>query len=127
MDRRFADIIIDITHEKLDRTFQYIIPNELIDTVKIGSVVSVPFGKGNKETRGYVINITDKPKFDISKTKSILRIDVGSDNSQTKLIELAAFIKQTYGGTMSQALRCVLPVKTKTKPIESIILKLSNL
>ncbi|WP_288887540.1 primosomal protein N' [uncultured Eubacterium sp.] len=125
MDRRFADIIIDITHEKLDRTFQYIIPDELLDTVKIGSVVSVPFGKGNKEIKGYVINITDKPKFDINKTKSILRIDVGSDNSQTKLIELAAFIKQTYGGTMSQALRCVLPIKTKTKPIESIILKLS--
>lgn len=125
MDRRFADIIIDITHEKLDRTFQYIIPDELLDTVKIGSVVSVPFGRGNKETKGYVINITDKPEFDVNKTKSILRIDVGSDNSQTKLIELAAFIKQTYGGTMSQALRCVLPVKTKTKPIESIILKLS--
>ena len=55
---RFADIIIDITHEKLDRTFQYIIPEELISQVRIGSVVSVPFGKGNKETKGYVIDIT---------------------------------------------------------------------
>lgn len=121
----FADIIIDITHEKLDRTFQYCIPDELVGVVKIGSVVSVPFGKGNKENKGYVINISDKPKFDVNKTKSILSVDVSSVSSQTKLIELAAFIKQTYGGTMSQALRCVLPIKTKTKPVESIILKLS--
>ena len=122
---RFADIIIDITHEKLDRTFQYIIPEELISQVRIGSVVSVPFGKGNKETKGYVIDITDKPKFDIEKTKAITKIDEGSVSAQTKLIELAGFMKKTYGGTMSQALRCVLPVKTKTKPVESIILKLS--
>ena len=47
MEERFADIIIDISHEKLDKTFQYIIPDELRDKVKTGSCVSVPFGKGN--------------------------------------------------------------------------------
>ena len=121
----FADIIIDITHEKLDRTFQYIIPKELEDKVKIGSIITVPFGKGNTETKGYVIDISTDPKFDVKKTKSIIGISENSVSTEGKMIGLASFIKKTYGGTMSQALRCVLPVKAKAKPIESIILKLS--
>ena len=44
----YADIIIDISHEQLDKTFQYAIPEELDGTVEIGSVVRVPFGKGNR-------------------------------------------------------------------------------
>ena len=39
----YADIIIDISHEQLDKTFQYAIPEELDGTVEIGSVVRVPF------------------------------------------------------------------------------------
>ena len=30
MTGRFANIIVDISHEKVDRPFQYLIPNELI-------------------------------------------------------------------------------------------------
>ena len=49
----FADIIIDITHEKLDKVFQYRIPPELEGVLQVGMEVIVPFGKGNKETHGY--------------------------------------------------------------------------
>ena len=45
----FADIIIDITHEKLDKVFQYRIPPELEGVLQVGMEVIVPFGKGNKE------------------------------------------------------------------------------
>ena len=51
----YADIIIDISHEQLDKTFQYAIPEELDGTVEIGSVVRVPFGKGNRMITGYVV------------------------------------------------------------------------
>ena len=51
----YADIIIDISHEQLDKTFQYAIPPELEGILEIGSVVRVPFGKGNGQLTGYVI------------------------------------------------------------------------
>ena len=51
----YADIIIDITHEKLDKIFQYRIPDKLKEDLRIGMEVVVPFGKGNKETKGYVV------------------------------------------------------------------------
>ena len=42
---KFANIIVDISHEKLDRPFGYIIPDNLEKQVKVGSVVNIPFGK----------------------------------------------------------------------------------
>ena len=43
----YADVIIDISHEKLDRDFQYRVPEELAQAIKPGVVVTVPFGEGN--------------------------------------------------------------------------------
>ena len=50
----YADIIVDITHEKLDKVFQYRIPSHLEGMLKVGMEVVVPFGMGNKEIKGYV-------------------------------------------------------------------------
>ena len=51
----YADVIIDISHEKVDRDFQYRIPEELEPAIKPGVVVTVPFGKGNTLRKGYVM------------------------------------------------------------------------
>ena len=50
----FADVIIDIQNEKLDRIFQYRIPQEIEDRLEAGMEVIVPFGKGNRQIKGYV-------------------------------------------------------------------------
>ena len=54
----YADVIIDISHEKLDRDFQYRVPEELVQAIKPGVVVTVPFGKGNTLRKGYVTGIS---------------------------------------------------------------------
>ena len=40
----YADIIVDISHEKLDKSFQYLVPEKLKDEIQVGMVVSIPFG-----------------------------------------------------------------------------------
>ena len=50
----YAEIIIDITHEKLDRTFEYKVPEELEGTLAVGSSVLVPFGNGDKVRTGFI-------------------------------------------------------------------------
>ena len=65
----YADIIVDISHEKLDRSFQYRVPKELEAEIQLGMVVTIPFGNGNHERKGYVTGLSDKPAFDISKMK----------------------------------------------------------
>ena len=52
---RYANIIIDISHEKVDRPFQYKIPEALLGRLEIGQCVSVPFGMGSRLRKGYVV------------------------------------------------------------------------
>lgn len=115
MSQRFADIIIDISHEAIDRTFQYIIPEELEGQIHIGMCVSIPFGRGNSVRKGYVIGLSDKAEIDESKLKSILGVNEKDVEVSGSLIELAAFIKETYGSTMINALSTVMPIRQKVK------------
>ena len=118
MDKLFADIIVDITSEKLDRTFQYRIPEHLRETLKPGMQVNIPFGNGSRKLRGYVLQITDCPSYEIEKMKDILSVAEGGNTIESRLISLAAWMREEYGGTMIQALKTVLPVKQKMKQKE---------
>ena len=70
MSVRYADIIIDISHEGLDRPFCYKIPEELMEDVQVGRCVKVPFGKGNRLRNGYVIGLRLIPTRMINKIKN---------------------------------------------------------
>ena len=50
---KYANIIVDISHEKLDKTFQYLIPEALKEEVRVGVLVDIPFG--NRSLTGYVV------------------------------------------------------------------------
>ncbi|MBQ8923926.1 MAG: hypothetical protein IJ053_03935, partial [Lachnospiraceae bacterium] len=71
MSQLYADIIIDISHEAIDKTFQYKIPEALENVIEVGMQVFVPFGQYNKSRKGYVISITDRASFEINKMKEI--------------------------------------------------------
>lgn len=114
----FANVIIDISHEKVDRSFQYLVPEHLKASVYPGCKVSIPFGRGNTLRNGYVISLSEKPEIDEERMKPIADICDKSVGVEDRMIAIAAFIRQTYGSTMINALRCVLPVKKVTKQIE---------
>ena len=64
---KYADIIVDISLEALDRVFQYIVPETLVSDIQVGSQVLVPFGKGNRVLRGYVIGFSEEPEYEPDK------------------------------------------------------------
>ena len=114
----YADVIIDISHEKVDRDFQYRIPPEMEQEINPGVVVTVPFGKGNTLRKGYVIGVTGKAKYDAARIKEIQGVSTDDETTESRLIALAAWMKETYGSTMIQALKTVLPVKDKVRAKE---------
>ena len=119
----YADIIIDITHEKLDKVFQYRVPEELEGDLRTGAGVIVPFGRGNRETKGYIVGFSETCDYDVEKIKDILRTDTSSVAIEARLVALAAWMKEYYGGTMIQALKTVLPIKRTEQQKEQRILK----
>ncbi len=112
---RYANIIIDISHEKVDRTFQYKIPKKLDGKIEAGMCVQIPFGAGSHLRQGYVIEVTDKAEFPDEKQKEVAGIVTGSMPVETDAIKLAAWMKENYGSTMIAALKTVLPVKQTMK------------
>lgn len=110
---KYADVIIDISHEKLDKTFQYAVPEELADSVQIGTQVVIPFGKGDRRIKGYVVDFSDEPKWEPTKIKPLCGVAKDSIAIESQLIALAAWMKRNYGSTMNQALKTVIPIKKK--------------
>ncbi len=115
MSEKYADIIIDISQSNVDRPFRYRIPDELLEVVAVGAVVKVPFGQGNRIRTGYVIGLADEPNYDIDKIKNIQEVSKGAISIESKLIRLAAWMKERYGCTMISALMTVMPVKEKVR------------
>ncbi len=121
----YADIVVDITHEQVDKTFQYKVPSELEPVLDIGMLVNVPFGKGNRLITGYVVGFSSKPQFDPERIKDIDSIVSNKVQALGRMIKLAAWLKTNYGSTMNQALKTVIPVKDKVKAKEKKSLRLA--
>lgn len=110
---KFAEIIINISHENVDRPYSYGIPDELRDKIDIGTPVNIPFGSGNKLRKGFVVGFTDKLDISEDKIKAIDSVCEKDISLNDNRIKLAVWIKRNYGSTMISALKTVLPVKQK--------------
>ena len=97
MSSVYADVIVDITNEKLDRTFQYKVPPELTGEISPGTAVQIPFGNGNRTITGYVLSVGNEPKYPQDRMKAILAVQKDAATVETKLIALAAWMRHTYG------------------------------
>lgn len=107
-----AEVIINRTAKKLNRTFDYNIPNNLEDLIIIGSKVVVPFGKGGKTEIGFVVGIKEKSKYEV---KDIIRIE---DNITDKQIELARWMAKKYFCNVSDCIKLMLTPGTRSKEIK---------
>ena len=105
----YAEIIIDITNEALDRAYTYHIP-EGVD-LQVGDRVTIPFGASNAEKTGYVVGLRETFDYDPSKVKDIAAVIPDAISVQEQLIHLAAWMSSEYGTTMNQCLKTVLPVR----------------
>lgn len=118
LSEKYADIIVDISHEKVDKSFQYRIPQSMQGMLEAGMAVIVPFGNGNKLRKGFVIEIKEECEIDPIKIKDIRSVVEGGVPIEGRMIQLAAWIRQNYGSTMIQALKTVLPAKQSVKKLE---------
>lgn len=121
----YADVIVDISIEALDKTYQYKIPPEMQKDIKAGTPVIIPFGKGNRMINGYVVGISDKPKFDENRIKSIETVSKKGITATQALLSLACWMKEYYGSTMNDAIRTIMPVKKKVREVteKEVVLK----
>ncbi|WP_058485310.1 primosomal protein N' [Defluviitalea phaphyphila] len=104
-----AEVIIEISHQNIDKVFHYIVPKNLESKVKIGLRVKVPFGKGNKKIRGYIVGFSNNSSIEYEKLKSINNIEDLYPVFDEHMLELAKWMKDYYGARMIDCLKCMMP------------------
>jgi primosomal protein N' (replication factor Y) (superfamily II helicase) len=108
MMNRIAKVAVDLS---LDREFDYLIPDELISCVEIGSRVSVPFG--HRQVNGFVVGLADKS--DIDELKPISKV-LGEKSLITgPVMELARWMSSYYLAPFENCVRAVLPAIVRRK------------
>ena len=110
-NNKYADVVIDITNENVDRPFTYAVPESLRDSARPGMPVLVPFGNGGRTKTGYIIALKEETELDPARVKEILGPAGGAVTAETTLIELAVWMHSHYGCMLNQALRGNLPRK----------------
>ncbi len=107
-----AEIIINRTAKRLNRTFDYKVPIELEELIMIGSTVLVPFGKSSTLEEGYVVGIKENTTYEV---KEIVKI---KHNLTEKQIELAKWMAKRYFCNVSDCIKQMLTPGTKSKKAE---------
>ena len=111
----YAEVIVDITSEAVDRPFSYIIPKEMEEKIAVGASLRVPFGA--REVRGFCIGISDRCGMDPGKMKAVSAVVTDEETAEARLVALAVWMSRTYGGVLTKSLRVVLPTKKKMNPL----------
>ena len=121
----YAEIIVDIASEQVDRVFTYLVPDTL--RLEPGMRVRVPFGPREKE--GYVIRLKEQAGYDEKKIKPILAALEDYPALLPQLMELAQEIREKSHCPLCEALRLMLPaemrggrVKVKTEEFAQLII-----
>ena len=110
-----AEIIINSNARALNRVFDYIVPEELEEKIRVGSRVFVSFGNGKKLDDGFVINLKENSKFANKEISSI-----SDENSLTEEnIILAKLMARKYFCNISDCIKLMLPPGTGNKELNN--------
>ncbi len=104
-----AEIIINTSAKKLNRTFDYKVPKELEEQIMIGSKVLVPFGNKKEPEEGFVVGFKETTEY---KVKEISKLE---DMLSDKQIELAKWIAKKYFCNISDCIKLMQTPGTRTK------------
>lgn len=110
-----AEVIINSTAKKLNRTFDYNIPKELEEMVFVGSKVLVPFGRFKNLEEAHVVSIKPSSNFEI---KDIAKVETGLTDKQ---IELANWLANKYFCNVSECIKLMQTPGTRTKDVNKRI------
>ena len=107
---KYAGVVVNSTSIQLDRIFTYRIQEELVEKIKIGNRVLVPFGMGNKKIDAFVIELYDniENKKNI-KLKEIIKIYEDFPVLHYKDIKIIEYMREQYLSTYMEGIKTILP------------------
>ena len=117
---RFVKVVIGQKSDRTDKEYTYAVPNQIQESIAIGSQVIVPFGKGNRLIEGFVVDILEEPDIACSGIKFVQQVVGERPVLSAQSIALCRWMREMYSCRWMEAIQCVSPAGFSVK-VESEI------
>lgn len=107
----FARVAIDSPLPQLDRLFDYAIPQHLVDSVKPGVRVQVPFGRGTAKHSAFVVELVQTPSFD-GQLSEVAEVISPLTVLTADIYKLARAVADRQAATASDVLKLAIPARS---------------
>ena len=97
-----------------DKLYTYAVMPDQQDTVRLGSMVLVPFGRGSRARMGVVLACDAEPES--AKLKFLFDVAPASACLTPELLRLVHFLKERTFCTYYEAVKAVIPYGAQYKP-----------
>lgn len=113
-------VLVEITNRNVDKIFDYIVPGDLMNDIKVGIRVLVPFGRMTLE--GFVMEIKESSELDdLKEVIDIVDKDVVLND---ELLELGRIIRDKTLATLMSCYQTMLPKALKLKAKKNNIINI---
>lgn len=109
-------VIVNRMAHNVDKIFHYKASDEIFSKLKIGSLVLIPFGKGNKDLEGYVIDFPEKAE--VKELKEITGIIDAEPQFTEEQLKLCYYMKENCLCTLINAIKQVVSPGSKISATE---------
>ena len=116
----FAKVVVDMKNDHIDDCYDYSIPNNLSEFIKVGTRVLVSFGF--QDLLGYVIEITEESKFE-NNCKPIKAVLDFEQELTLEQVELAKYICKQYHVNLVNVLELMIPSFLKGQKRSYLVVK----
>jgi len=125
-----VSVVVNRLARSVDKLFDYTASDELFEKLKIGSMVYVPFGKGDSIIEAFVVAFPEKSN--VENLKEIASLCGEAPLFNEELLSVAFFMKDKYFSTLISAIKTITPPgigvhfdKTNEKTIKGVELNVS--
>ncbi len=117
-------VLVELSNKNIDKIFEYLVPHNLEDKIKVGVRVIVPFGKMTLEGFVLEINSVKSTEKELREIISIVDLDVVLNE---ELLELGKVIQNKTLATLISCYQVMLPKALKAKCGSKINIKFDTI
>ena len=117
-------VLVELSNKNIDKIFEYLVPHNLEDKIKVGVRVIVPFGKMTLEGFVLEINSVKNTEKELREIISIVDLDVVLNE---ELLELGKVIQNKTLATLISCYQVMLPKALKAKCGSKINIKFDTI
>lgn len=116
----FVSVIVNVPASKVDKLFEYKVPDELEPFIEVGERIKIPFGDANRVIHGFIIDVHKEPLYD-KEIKEIIEIPDLKPIINIEQLTTARFIKDTCFSPLVRILNLMIPTGLRMKTFKYLV------